>query len=220
MILAVDTSSALTSVAVVDGSSVVIERSDLDARRHAESIGPMLAEVCAAVPQAAIDAVACGVGPGPYTGLRVGIASAIALGLAWEVPVYGLCSLDAIAAQVRAERPGLDGMVVASDARRREVYWAQYDRLGRRVAGPRVMPAEDAGVEAAQAHAAWVGRRVAELLAAGEGIADVVPRLDAHGDDTGASAASLAGAALLPPRALYLRRPDAMEPTVPSGART
>ena len=80
-------------------------------------------------------------------------------------------------------------------------------------------PAEDAGVEAAHAHAAWVGRRVAELLDAGERVADVVPRLDAHGHDTGASATSLAGALLLPPRALYLRRPDAMEPSNRTVAR-
>jgi tRNA threonylcarbamoyl adenosine modification protein YeaZ len=176
----------------------------------------MLAEVCAMVPRERITAVACGVGPGPYTGLRVGIASAIALGLAWQVPVYGLCSLDALAAAESANGPdeGLDTVRVASDARRREVYWAEYDRLGNRLRGPRVNSAEEMGLAPGHAQGRWVAQRVADLLAQGEQVVDVDPGLDAHGSDTGAAEASLRGAALLPPRALYLRRPDAVEPVV------
>ena len=92
MILAFDTSSALTSVAVVDGDEVVAEASHLDARRHAEVMSPLLVTVIAGIDRARIDAIACGVGPGPYTGLRVGIATALAVGLAWEIPVHGICS--------------------------------------------------------------------------------------------------------------------------------
>ena len=138
MILAVDTSSALTSVAVVDGQRVVVEASHLDARRHAEVLAPLLADVVAGIDPASIDAIACGVGPGPYTGLRVGIATALAVGVAWQVPVHGICSLDAVAAAALDHVPRADGLSVALDARRKEVYWARYSADGQRLEGPRV----------------------------------------------------------------------------------
>lgn len=214
MILGIDTSSALTSVAVIDAAGdILVSREHEDPRRHAEVIGPMLADVVATIDPHALEAVACGVGPGPYTGLRVGIAVAVAMGVSWDVPVHGLCSLDAIARQEvasTAPRP----IEVASDARRQEVYWARYDADGLRVAGPRVRPAMDvpASVPRGMAHAVWVARRVQELLRAGAEPSAVHPDLDAHGADTGATESALAGAELLPPRPLYLRRPDAMVP--------
>lgn len=209
MILGIDTSSALTSVAVVDDAgAIVISREHEDPRRHAEVIGPLLAEVIAEVP--AIEVVACGVGPGPYTGLRVGIASALALGAVWGVPVHGLCSLDAVAAELRAEQAGAP-LSVATDARRSEVYWATYDAAGHRVEGPRVGRAEAVEARVSVPHAIWVARRVRELVAAGVEPVDIDVPLDAHGTDTGATASALAGRDLLPPRPLYLRRPDAVE---------
>lgn len=214
MILGIDTSAALTSIAVIDATGdVLVTREHEDARRHAEVIGPMLAEVVSSIDRQGLEAVACGVGPGPYTGLRVGIAVAIAMGAAWDVPVHGLCSLDAIARQEAASTPG-SALEVASDARRQEVYWAQYDADGRRVAGPRVRLAADvaASVPRGMAHGMWVARRVQELLRAGVQPSSVDIALDAHGADTGATEAALAGAQLLPPRPLYLRRPDAMVP--------
>jgi len=210
VILGIDTSSALTSVAVIDDDGeVVIAREHVDPRRHAEVIGPMLAEVVAGAPRASV--VACGVGPGPYTGLRVGIATALAVGAGWGVPVHGLCSLDAVAAQARAGMPG-QPITVAVDARRSEVYWARYDVEGRRVEGPRVGPAADAEADAVTSHphAVWVARRVLELLREGRVPSNVNAPLDAHGADTGATADALAGAELLVPRPLYLRRPDAV----------
>src|SRR4051812_8093856 len=97
VILAIDTSTELTSVAVVDQATVIGERSHLDARQHAEVLAPMVRDLLAdsATAPGDIHAIAVGVGPGPYTGLRVGIATAQALGQAWRVPVHGLCSLDA-----------------------------------------------------------------------------------------------------------------------------
>lgn len=244
MILGIDTSSALTSVALVDGDQVVAARMHLDARRHAEVLAPLLAEVVAAMPPGGVTAVACGVGPGPYTGLRVGIATALAVGAAWEVPVHGLCSLDAVAAATRVAEPDLADFGVALDARRSEVYWARYGADGARTDGPRVGAAAlidpllrfgtwaghgaaldpdlfgrvvTAGDSSpiAYPHAEWVARRVAGLLASGAAPASTpddasgLP-LDAHGDDSGATAQALHGAALLPPRPLYLRRPDAV----------
>lgn len=214
MILALDTSSALTSVAVIDDDgSVVAEHAHEDARRHAEVIGPILGAVIASIDRAAVTTIACGVGPGPYTGLRVGIASAIAIGAAWEVPVVGLCSLDALAAEALAASPGVVGVVeVASDARRSEMYWARYAADGTRIEGPRVRPAVEVAAVRGMPSAVWVGRRVQQLLDRGVRVANIDAPLDAHGHDTGATAEALAGAGLLLPRPLYLRQPDAMVP--------
>lgn len=240
MILAFDTSSALTSVAVVDEAGVVAARDHHDPRRHAEVLAPLLAQVLPMVEASRLDAVACGVGPGPYTGLRVGIATALAVGAAWQRPVVGVCSLDAIARAVldRGPRPG--GFGVAVDARRHEVYWAGYGPDGTRVEGPRVSRADaidpvlrsgewaghgaarhadlfgtvlsgdDAGDPTSYAQAAWIGRRAMELLASGIAPATAAVPLDAHGEDSGATSTALSGLELLPPRPLYLRRPDAV----------
>jgi tRNA threonylcarbamoyladenosine biosynthesis protein TsaB len=243
VILAFDTSSALTSVALVDRTGVLTERSALDARRHAEVLAPLFADAMTGVDGTRVDAVACGVGPGPYTGLRVGIATALAVGTAWRVPVVGVCSLDAIAAAVVGLDAGEvdDGFCVATDARRHEVYWARYASDGRRLDGPRVGPPDDiepsllAGTWAGHgafayestfgrvlgssdptlasglAHAAWVGILAQALLDSGSVARDTDLTLDRHGEDSGATSQALRGAALLPPRPLYLRRPDAVE---------
>ncbi len=240
MILAFDTSSALTSVAMVDAGTIVSERSHLDPRRHAEILAPLFADLRGDAGRSDISAVACGVGPGPYTGLRVGIATALAVGTAWQCPVVGICSLDAIAMAVIDAAPRPDGFGVAVDARRREVYWAWYAGDGSRVEGPRVSPAadidpglragawaghgaalhshlfgallagDDAADPASYAHAGWVGRRAHALLGAGMSPVATVTPLDAHGEDTGATSQALVGQDLLPPRPLYLRRPDAV----------
>lgn len=239
MILAFDTSTALTSVALVDGDEVVAERSHLDPRHHAEVLAPMLDDVLRAssAGPGTIVAIACGVGPGPYTGLRVGLASAIALGVAWGRPVHGLCSLDAIAAAFVEAGEGVP-FGVAGDARRREVYWAAYSGDGQRLQGPLVSrPGDiDPGVRSgawlgsgAREHAdwfgsvraderpgwghpqaSWIARRVGALLATGVVPLTGVTPLSSHGDDGSPTAAALRGALLLPPQPLYLRRPDAV----------
>ena len=214
MILAIDTSTSLSSVALVDDDGrVVAEQMHDDARRHAEVIGTLLADVIRETDREAVSGIACGVGPGPYTGLRVGIAAANALGAAWQRPVHGLCSLDALAASVLALSPQ-DSVAVASDARRSEAYWAAFDALGNRVAGPRVRPVAEleADVIWGQASALWVARRVQALLARGDVALQDDVALDLHGQDTGATAETLGGAGLLLPRPLYLRSPDAMVP--------
>ena len=242
VILAFDTSTALTSVAVVDAGDVVAERLELDARRHAEVLAPLLESILAEtrVDRASISAIACGVGPGPYTGLRVGIATARALGLAWDRPVLGLCSLDALAAA--AAGTATTAFAVASDARRREVYWAAYGQDGTRVLGPLVSRPGDIDnrfrsgpwfgqgavdhrsdlgpvlVDTAEAlsalrfpHASWIARCVEDLLHVDEPSSTPGLELSAHGGDGSATAEALAGLALLPPVPLYLRRPDAAE---------
>jgi tRNA threonylcarbamoyl adenosine modification protein YeaZ len=199
----------------------------------------MLAEVLRGLDTSRVAAVACGVGPGPYTGLRVGIASALAVGAAWGLPVMGLCSLDAVAAAA-GTRSGPFG--VAADARRSEVYWAWYASDGSRTLGPLVSRPDEIDDELRRGpwlgggalahrdlldidpradgeadgglvfpHASWVGRRVGDLRTRGTVIADDIATLSAHGGDGSPTSNALSGAALLPPRPLYLRRPDAIE---------
>ena len=233
MILAIDTSTALTSVSATHADDVIIELSHLDARKHAEVLAPMLSEVLAHVDRTAIDAIAVGVGPGPYTGLRVGIATSTALGAAWTLPVYGLCSLDAIA-EARRDRHAPGSFGVASDARRKEIYWAWYDEHAARVDGPRVgrradidehllrgewigdlgvdQPADEVPTHPLSS---WVGRRVSRLLREGVQVATAEALLASHGNDGGSTSDALRGIDLLAPRPLYIRRPDAGPPGTP-----
>jgi tRNA threonylcarbamoyladenosine biosynthesis protein TsaB len=145
------------------------------------------------------------VGPGPYTGLRVGLATAHAIGNALRIPVHGVCTLDAIAWASGLTSP----FVVATDARRKEVYWAQYASFSSRVSGPEVGPPAEAAApglpvlgEGAALYPAVLGEPSAHLLPSAQAIAELtVTRL--NGDP---------GLPLLPPEPLYLRRPDAREP--------
>lgn len=210
LVLAIDTSTPAVTAGLVElpdtGGPVDVrrERVTVDARAHAELLVPHVREVLAgAVP----DVVVCGAGPGPFTGLRVGMVTAAALGDAFDVPVHGVCSLDAIAAQVGHAADGR--LLVATDARRREVYWAVYGP--ERTDGPDVWRPAD------------LAPLLAELgvtVAAGAGArqyADVLglPVLDvrhptAAGLVTVAAAALRARSAPEPFVPLYLRRPDAV----------
>jgi tRNA threonylcarbamoyl adenosine modification protein YeaZ len=140
LVLAVDTATPAVTAGLVavdnTGVTTVAERVTVDARAHGELLTP---HVLAALADAGhrlpdLDAIVCGVGPGPFTGLRAGMSTAAALGHALDRPVHPVCTLDAIAAAVG---PG-ESLLVATDARRKEVYWATYDRSGTRIAGPAV----------------------------------------------------------------------------------
>ena len=128
-ILAIDTAASRTSVVVIENGEVIFS----ETRDGAMSHGPALPElVQAAIKSREITEVLVGMGPGPYTGLRVGITFAQTFAWARNIPVRGFCSLDAIAAQL--DEPDF---IVAIDARRKEVYWARYTN-GVRVEGPAV----------------------------------------------------------------------------------
>ncbi|MGV1004166.1 MAG: tRNA (adenosine(37)-N6)-threonylcarbamoyltransferase complex dimerization subunit type 1 TsaB [Candidatus Nanopelagicales bacterium] len=139
LILAFDTATARVGAAVADGQQVLGEATAYGATRHGELLAPLVA---AALAQAGADvgdltAIGVGTGPGPYTGLRVGLVFAAVMGSARQVPVHGVCTLDVIGAEI-AEFPGAPAeFAVATDARRREVYWARY-RGSERIAGPGV----------------------------------------------------------------------------------
>jgi tRNA threonylcarbamoyl adenosine modification protein YeaZ len=215
LLLALDTATAAVTVAVHDGSRVLAERTEVDARRHAELLAPLVAGVLADAGAARADltVIACGVGPGPFTGLRAGIVTATVLGHTLGIPVHGVCSLDAIAeaAAVPADGQPVAGFVVATDARRREVYWARYVPGGagaNRVEGPRVSaPAEvpRAGLPVVGPggwlYPALLGPPHPPSQVPAGALAAVAVRALATG-----------GAGLLPARPLYLRRPDAAVP--------
>src|SRR2546430_10011856 len=136
LVVAFDTATPAVRVAWHDGERVVAQASAADGRRHGELLAPMIAQVLAdaGASRADLTAVAVGVGPGPYTGLRVGVVTARVLGAVLGIPVHGVCSLDVIAAAGPRGREFL----VATDARRKEVYWARYDAAGVRLEGPAV----------------------------------------------------------------------------------
>lgn len=147
LILAVDTATPAITAGLVrrapDGSAQTLsERITMGAKGHAEALTPNIGAACAdaGVPVSELDAIVVGCGPGPFTGLRVGMATAAAMGLALDIPVYPVCTLDAIGY-------GTTGSVlVVTDARRREVYWAGY-RDGTRISGPAVDAPADVSVD-------------------------------------------------------------------------
>jgi len=196
LVLAIDTSTPAVTAGVVADGDVLAERVTVDARAHAERITPnVLAAIAdAGRSMAGLTAVVVGCGPGPFTGLRVGMATAAAYGHALGLPVYGVCSLDAIGGQTAGE------VLVVTDARRREVYWARY-RDGVRVDGPEVNAPYDVDPGPAQSvagspdHAALFG----------------LPCIEPTYPDAAGLVAAVADwsqhpASLVP---LYLRRPDA-----------
>ena len=136
-VLAIDTSTSRTSVAIIEADTVIFSGFLDGATAHGPSL-PALVQEALAVSE--VNEVVVGMGPGPFTGLRVGIAFAQSFALARDIPVRGVCSLDAIAAQINEK-----DFIVTVDARRKEVYWARYTD-GVRVGEPAVnFPADVSG---------------------------------------------------------------------------
>ena len=218
LVLAIDTSTPAVTAGVVslsasspdpvspdaespDTVETLAVRVTVNPRAHAEVLTPHVLECLAeaGLTPADLNAVVVGVGPGPYTGLRVGMATGVAFGDALGVPVYGVCSLDAIAAAV----PTTPSLLVVTDARRREIYWARHDG-GVRVEGPAVNSAGD------------VDPSPSTLIA---GSASHVDFFDLPVDPaetpspaglvTVAAREILSGSVPAPLEPLYLRRPDA-----------
>ena len=136
-VLAIDTSTSRTCVAIIDGDTVVYSGHRDGATAHGPSLPELVQE---ALTVTDVDEVVVGMGPGPFTGLRVGIAFAHTFALAREIQVRGVCSLDGIAAQVNDA-----DFIITVDARRKEVYWARYTN-GVRFSEPAVnFPADVSG---------------------------------------------------------------------------
>lgn len=213
LILGVDTSTPAVTVGLgeVDGElarvKMLARRGLVDARAHGERLTPLvqesLSEAGAAVGD--IGAIVAGTGPGPFTGLRVGLVTATALGQTLRVPVYGSCSLDVIGAGLAgATAPTL----VATDARRKEIYWAVYGADGERVAGPAVAKPDSLPDEARLAsRAAGAGaRKYADVL--GLSIVDGFDHPPAEELVRSAAGRALSGAPSETLTPLYLRRPN------------
>ncbi len=203
LVLALDTATPTLVAGLArwspDGATEVLaERAVPSGNRHAELLTVAVTDVLrdAGLALADVDAVVTGLGPGPFTGLRVGVVTAAALGDARGLPVVGVCSLDAVGSGART---------VVTDARRKEVYWAAYAADGLRADGPGVVRPEELTVDgpvvgdARFAERLGLGVAPAEVTTAGL-VRAAAPQL-----------ADPASAAPLVP--LYLRRPDAVPPT-------
>jgi tRNA threonylcarbamoyl adenosine modification protein YeaZ len=142
LVLALDTSTVV-NVGLARGDRVLATATVADQMAHVEELMPLVSECIddAAVSVADLGQLVVGVGPGPFTGLRVGVVTARMLSYVLRIGLHGVCSLDVLAAQFLGERP--DEFVVATDARRREVYWARYSPLGVRLGEPRVSRPSD-----------------------------------------------------------------------------
>lgn len=205
MLLAFDTATPHVTVALHDGASVVAAFESDEPMRHGEMLAPGIAHVLAeaGVTAKGLTAVAVGVGPGPFTGLRVGLMTARTLAFVREIPVHGVCSLDILAAS--AIDAGLEEFAVATDARRKEVYLASYAD-GRRVSGPEVVkPVHAATDQPVVGRGAMLYPESFPNAAGPEHpmaavLCDVV--LNERFE-------------LLEPNPLYLRRPDVAEPGKP-----
>lgn len=209
-VLAIDTATPriVAGIAAVTGSEVaqLAARSVEGATSHAEVLAPSIADVAgeAGVELADLDGIVVGLGPGPFTGLRVGIVTAAALGDALGVPVWGVCSLDAMC-------DGAGRTLVVTDARRKELYFACYDgdrRLGEpRVAAPSVVASECGEVDRVLQAGA---DKYADVLAA---IAPVEERFPTPQSLVRAALRlGLVGGGSTALQPIYIRRPDAAEP--------
>ena len=218
LVLGLDTSSPAVSAALVDLDSgrSVAESVVVDGRRHGELLAVGVRAVLAGTGRGELRAVVVGVGPGPFTGLRVGLVTAAALADALDLPVYGVCSLDATAPEELADPA--PGVTVVADARRREVYWARY-ALGRRVEGPAVGRPGDLAdhLRSLTPPPALVGAGALLYRQAFEGL-PVLDEPTHPGPDRLVRLAAeriRGGDASDPLTPLYLRRPDALPPGVP-----
>jgi tRNA threonylcarbamoyladenosine biosynthesis protein TsaB len=211
LLLALDTATPAVTVALydTDGDRLLAASDQTDARRHGELLLPSVDRVLreAGRPLPDVDRIVVGTGPGPYTGLRVGLTTAESFGAALGIPVLGLCTLDGIAYASGLETP----FVVATDARRKEVYWARYADARTRLGDPAVDRPGELDAEVTAMPAVGAGARLYEEIFTGL-------RTDLPLDQSAAALACLAAEKLAkgeefpPPRPLYLRRPDARVP--------
>jgi len=225
VVLAIDTSVGV-AVAVVGPQDRVVRARVAEDRKHAELLAPLIegALAEAGVVPTDVTRVAVGTGPAPFTGLRAGIVAARTFGFARGVPVLGAPSLDAAALHAVELGHVADGdeVVVLSDARRREVYWARYRVVGASVAPvttpdvaqPQVLVSEGVltGVpvvttgEIAALAAALAGEGPHDVRLVGTDVLPDPVLLARLVDERAAAGADL------PTEPLYLRRPDAVVP--------
>jgi tRNA threonylcarbamoyladenosine biosynthesis protein TsaB len=210
IVLGLDTCLSACSVAVVDGERILAARSEAMARGHQERLAPLTAEVMAQAGQAfdRIERVGVTVGPGSFTGLRVGLAFAKGLAAALGVPAVGVGVLEALAT---SEPHGLTFAVL--DARRGQVYLQAFED-GQALMAPDVLPVEVAAARMAEISAG----RPATLIGSGAGLLGDPDAASPVGADPAVVARLAANRPALAPKPLYLRAPDARLPQARSPA--
>jgi tRNA threonylcarbamoyl adenosine modification protein YeaZ len=215
LVLAVDTATPAVTAGVVELAPdspprLLAKRVTLNAKAHGELLTPHISDALDEAGKTFADLDAIVAGPGPFTGLRVGLATAAALGQALNRPVYPVATPDAIARDTASGHP----LLVATDARRKEVYWAAYDAAGRRTDGPHVERPQDLAEKLPSLGVHQATGEGAEIYADVLGLEVLGTRHPSPEGLVAAAAAEVLAkarpAALTP---LYLRRPDAVEPT-------
>jgi tRNA threonylcarbamoyladenosine biosynthesis protein TsaB len=211
-LLALDTATMRTSVALLDGSQTIIEVSRDGATGHGEALPALVAKVMKDITFSDLKTIAVGIGPGPFTGLRVGIAFSRSMAWALNIDLVGVCTLDALAHGYLTLAPDVSGdFAVATDARRKEVYWASYDRSGNRRDHPIVIRSNEMSVD------------LRLLPTVGSGAAIYAVDFISHTQPLFPTASAIGQLALkklasgepLSTEPLYLRRPDAVPPIAP-----
>jgi tRNA threonylcarbamoyladenosine biosynthesis protein TsaB len=208
MLLAFDTATPLVTVALHDGEDVVWQAASERRLQHGEQLAPLIERALEenGLVRQDLTAVAVGVGPGPFTGLRVGLVTARTLAFVLDIPVYGVCTLDVLALEAVDSVAVGEEFVVATDARRKEVYLATYDESGARLDGPEVAKPADVATErpvvgeGAVLYPEAFPRAARPVLPSAGWLARAVAEERAELHD---------------PEPLYLRRPDAVAPGAP-----
>ncbi len=243
-VLGYDCALDACAVALWRDGAVAAQRAEPMRRGQAEALAPMLDAVCrdAGVAAAALDAVAVTVGPGGFTGLRIGIAAARGLALALGIPAVGVTTTDAVAAAQPAPDAAdpAGGLLVAIGTKRADLYLALYDAdpgaVPEPIAGPAAVepdaiaafvagraqaagangPLRVAGDAEAAAGTALTAAGIAWTPAGGPALPEAgrIAAIGAHRLD----AIAARGAVPDPPAPVYLRPPDATPPAAPSGA--
>lgn len=197
-VIAIDTSVGV-SVAILRSNGELTQSQAVDHGMQGELTADLISQVVAksGLAIAEVTDVVVGVGPGPFTGLRVGLVTASVFAHARGIPIHGICSLDAIAFDY--EKP----CVVVTDARRKELYWARYE--GKRIDEPQVSKPEDLLAQFPDAEFVGPGAQLYPDVISGKALelkAGSLAKLFASGT-----------AQLVDVSPMYLRKPDAVEPT-------
>jgi tRNA threonylcarbamoyladenosine biosynthesis protein TsaB len=223
-ILALDTALGACSAAVLSWGRVLAEEHEIMLRGHAEALAPMVQRVMrdAGLPFSALQGIAVTIGPGTFTGQRVGLAFGRALGVALKIPVSGTTTLEAMAEEALATCTQAEWAIVAADAKRDEIYLSAVGADGRMLISPQLMPV----AEVPAMITAIAAKSGCALVLAGTGAAIIKPLLEQGGmnaEDSGIrqpKARYVVASAARRPRPegakpLYLRPPDARLPGTP-----